>query len=45
MGLMLLVVHFLLTLRFSTDCGYICAGDKTEFCGAGNRLSVYKVTT
>ena len=24
------------------DCGYVCAGDPTEFCGAGNRLSVYK---
>ncbi|KAL8743437.1 MAG: hypothetical protein Q9190_004206 [Brigantiaea leucoxantha] len=24
------------------DCGYVCGGDPTELCGAGNRLSVYK---
>ncbi|KAI4209402.1 MAG: hypothetical protein LQ351_007661 [Letrouitia transgressa] len=25
-----------------SDCGYVCGGDPTELCGAGNRLSVYK---
>ena len=24
------------------DCGYVCGGDPTELCGAGNRLSIYK---
>ncbi|CZR61363.1 uncharacterized protein PAC_11259 [Phialocephala subalpina] len=23
------------------DCSFLCPGDKTEYCGAGNRLSVY----
>ncbi|CAG8960213.1 hypothetical protein HYFRA_00012731 [Hymenoscyphus fraxineus] len=23
------------------ECGFVCPGDKLEFCGAGNRLSVY----
>lgn len=27
---------------FVTDCGYVCGGDPTEVCGAGNRLSIYK---
>ncbi|XXG94458.1 FKBP12-associated protein [Hypoxylon texense] len=25
----------------ATDCNMLCAGDQTEYCGAGNRLSVY----
>ncbi|KAI1766176.1 hypothetical protein GGR53DRAFT_464578 [Hypoxylon sp. FL1150] len=24
-----------------SDCSMLCAGDQTEYCGAGNRLSVY----
>lgn len=24
------------------DCGYTCAGNALQLCGAGNRLSVYK---
>ena len=28
-----------------SDCGYNCAGNQGEFCGAGNRLSVYKATS
>ncbi|KAH9996954.1 WSC domain-containing protein [Xylariaceae sp. FL0662B] len=24
-----------------TDCSMVCAGDPSEYCGAGNRLSVY----
>ena len=27
------------------DCSYLCAGNATELCGAGNRLSVYQATT
>jgi len=23
------------------DCGMVCSGDGTEFCGSGNRLSLY----
>ncbi|KAK6393348.1 hypothetical protein LTR65_002639 [Meristemomyces frigidus] len=29
----------------SGDCSMTCAGDTTEFCGAGNRLTVYQNTT
>ncbi|KAI0843136.1 putative glyoxal oxidase [Hypoxylon sp. FL0890] len=25
----------------ASDCNMLCAGDQTEYCGAGNRLSVY----
>jgi WSC domain len=25
----------------ATDCSFLCPGDSTEYCGAGNRLSVY----
>ncbi|KAI4092317.1 MAG: hypothetical protein LQ344_003562 [Seirophora lacunosa] len=25
-----------------TQCGYVCAGNALQFCGAGNRLSVYR---
>lgn len=25
----------------AADCGMACAGDAKEFCGAGDRLSVY----
>ncbi|KAI4865776.1 glyoxal oxidase N-terminus-domain-containing protein [Hypoxylon rubiginosum] len=25
----------------ATDCNMLCAGDQTEYCGSGNRLSVY----
>lgn len=25
----------------ASDCSMLCAGDQTEYCGAGNRLSVY----
>lgn len=24
------------------DCNFLCPGDKTEYCGAGNRLELYK---
>lgn len=24
------------------DCSFLCPGDKTEYCGAGNRLELYK---
>ncbi|KAG6024726.1 hypothetical protein E4U41_001702 [Claviceps citrina] len=24
------------------DCGFLCGGDLTEYCGAGNRLELYK---
>lgn len=24
------------------DCGYTCAGNALQLCGAGNRLSIYK---
>lgn len=27
-----------------TDCNSVCDGDKTELCGAGNRLAVYQDT-
>lgn len=23
------------------DCGFLCPGNNLEYCGAGNRLSVY----
>ncbi|KAL8826220.1 MAG: hypothetical protein Q9170_007485 [Blastenia crenularia] len=26
------------------ECGYVCAGNAMQLCGAGNRLSVYKVS-
>lgn len=29
------------TLKPDSDCNMICAGDKWEYCGAGNRLNVY----
>jgi len=25
----------------ATQCSFLCPGDSTEFCGAGNRLSIY----
>ena len=25
-----------------SDCSFLCAGDVSEYCGAGNRLSVYQ---
>lgn len=25
-----------------SDCNFLCAGDVSEYCGAGNRLSVYQ---
>lgn len=28
-----------------SDCNMACAGDASEFCGAGNRLSVYSNST
>jgi len=27
-----------------SDCGYVCGGNSTEFCGAGNRLTLYAAT-
>lgn len=27
----------------ATDCNFPCAGNSTEYCGAGNRLSVYAI--
>lgn len=24
-----------------SECNFVCPGDKVEWCGAGNRLSVY----
>jgi WSC domain len=29
------------TVAPSTDCSMLCAGNSSEYCGAGNRLSVY----
>lgn len=29
------------TLTTASDCSMTCGGDKTAYCGAGNRLSVY----
>lgn len=26
------------------ECGMVCAGDKKQFCGAGNRLSIYELS-
>ncbi|KAL3962423.1 hypothetical protein ACCO45_003946 [Purpureocillium lilacinum] len=26
------------------DCSFLCPGDKTEYCGAGNRLELYMLT-
>ncbi|KAI0005187.1 heme peroxidase [Xylariaceae sp. FL0662B] len=28
-----------------SDCNMVCAGDSYEYCGAGNRLELYKLTT
>ena len=30
------------TMAAAGDCSFACAGDATEHCGAGNRLSVWK---
>ncbi|TPX11566.1 uncharacterized protein E0L32_007777 [Thyridium curvatum] len=30
------------TLATLSDCSFLCPGDKTEYCGAGNRLELYK---
>ncbi|EPE35609.1 Heme-dependent peroxidase [Glarea lozoyensis ATCC 20868] len=27
-----------------SDCNFICPGDKSQYCGAGNRLSLYRLT-
>ncbi|WRT68154.1 uncharacterized protein IL334_005129 [Kwoniella shivajii] len=29
----------------ATDCNMVCAGNSSEYCGAGNRLNVYAVST
>jgi hypothetical protein len=26
----------------TSDCNMLCAGNSSEYCGAGNRLDVYK---
>ncbi|KAK3308814.1 uncharacterized protein B0T15DRAFT_411620 [Chaetomium strumarium] len=28
-----------------TECNMVCAGDATEYCGAGNRLELYRLTS
>ncbi|KKA29461.1 hypothetical protein TD95_003109 [Thielaviopsis punctulata] len=28
----------------SSECNMVCAGDATQYCGAGNRLELYKTT-
>lgn len=28
----------------NTDCSMVCSGDQFEYCGAGNRLSLYSLT-
>ncbi|KAK3674902.1 hypothetical protein LTR78_005246 [Recurvomyces mirabilis] len=33
------------SIAASSDCNMLCSGDSTEFCGAGNRLTVYQNTT
>lgn len=27
------------------DCSFVCPGNKYEYCGAGNRLEMYKLAT
>ena len=27
------------------DCGMVCAGDRTEWCGGPNRINIYKADT
>ena len=29
----------------SNDCNMLCSGNNLQYCGAGNRLSVYEKTT
>lgn len=31
-------------LAATTDCSFTCPGNKVEYCGAGNRLQMYKLT-
>ena len=31
------------TERPAGECGMVCAGDRGQFCGAGDRLSVYRL--
>jgi hypothetical protein len=33
------------TLAANTDCSMTCSGNSSEFCGAGNRLSIYSNAT
>ncbi|KAF2402400.1 WSC-domain-containing protein [Trichodelitschia bisporula] len=33
------------TLAVRTDCNTLCVGNSSEYCGAGNRLQVYNLTT
>jgi hypothetical protein len=33
------------TLAAIGDCGFICPGSSSEYCGAGNRLELYKLTS
>lgn len=30
-------------IQSATDCNMLCAGSSTEYCGAGNRLTLYQV--
>ena len=30
--------------RGPSECGMVCAGNRRQFCGAGNRLSVYRLS-
>ncbi|KAH6680685.1 WSC domain-containing protein [Halenospora varia] len=32
------------TLASSSDCSFICPGNQYEYCGAGNRLEMYKLS-
>ena len=33
------------TLQTATDCSYTCSGNSSEYCGAGNRINIYKIST
>lgn len=33
------------TLQNANDCSMLCAGNSTQYCGAGNRLNIYQKAT
>jgi hypothetical protein len=33
------------TLAALSDCYFVCSGSQYEYCGAGNRLEMYKLTS